>query len=145
LHWGVGYYEDETFFRLCDKLGILIWQDFAFASAYYPDRQWFMDMVAVEAQSVIRRLRNHSCLALWCGNSRIDYLHECGRLGNGRKFYGRSIYHNLLPNLLSELDPDREYVPTTPFQTTIRRPQHCDDGSVTTGTYGTVLPPHGNI
>lgn len=128
--WGGGYYEDETFYRLCDKLGILIWQDFAFASAYYPDRQWFMDMVAVEAQSVIRRLRNHSCLALWCGNSRIDYLHECGRLGNGRKFYGRSIYHNLLPNLLSELDPDREYVPTTPFS-------DDDSGDLNTVTDGT--------
>lgn len=113
--WGGGVYEDDIFYRLCDKLGILVWQDFAFASAYYPDRQWFMDLVAVEAHAVVRRLRNHACLAMWCGNSRIDHLHESGRLGAGRKFYGRGIYHELLPSLLTELDPDRDYVPTTPF------------------------------
>jgi beta-mannosidase len=113
--WGGGVYEDDAFYHLCDRLGILVWQDFAFASAYYPDRQWFMDMVETEAQTVVRRLRNHACLALWCGNSRIDHLHESGRLGDGRKFYGRAIYHELLPALLGELDPDRDYLPTTPF------------------------------
>lgn len=113
--WGGGYYEDDVFYRLCDKLGILVWQDFAFASAYYPDRQWFMEMVRSEANAVVQRLRNHACLALWCGNSRIDHLHDSGRLGDGRKFYGRSIYHDLLPNIVLEMDPDRDYIPTTPF------------------------------
>lgn len=113
--WGGGMYEEDVFYRLCDTMGILVWQDFAFASAYYPDRQWFMDIIEAEAQAVIRRLRNHPCLALWCGNSRINHLHESGRLGDGRKFYGRGIYHELLPTLLSELDPDRDYLPTTPF------------------------------
>ena len=112
--WGGGYYEDDIFYRLCDKLGILVWQDFAFASAYYPDRRWFLSNIQAETQAVVRRLRNYACLALWCGNSRIDHLHETGRLGQGRKFYGRAIYHELLPKLLGELDPDRDYIPTTP-------------------------------
>jgi beta-mannosidase len=113
--WGGGYYENADFYRLCDTLGILVWQDFMFASAYYPDRRWFTTMVKEETQAVIERLRNHACLALWCGNSRVDSLHEDGRLGTGRKFYGKAIYHNLIPSLLNELDPDREYIPTTPF------------------------------
>ncbi|MHC4553449.1 MAG: beta-mannosidase, partial [Planctomycetota bacterium] len=113
--WAGGYYEDPAFYELCDKLGILVWQDFMFASAYYPDRQWFKDAVKIEARRIIERLRNHPSVAIWCGNSRIDHLHETGRLGTGRKFYGKSIYHKLLPGLLSELDPTREYIPTTPF------------------------------
>ena len=113
--WGGGYYEDDVFYRLCDRLGILVWQDFPFASAYYPDRQWFLDIVRDEADSVIKRLRNHPSVALWCGNSRADYLHQSGHLGQGRKFYGRGIYHSLLPERINELDPDREYLPTTPF------------------------------
>jgi beta-mannosidase len=113
--WAGGFYENPEFYRLCDKLGILVWQDFMFASAYYPDRQWFATMVEQEAECIIRRLRNHPSLALWCGNSRIDSLHETGRLGTGRKFYGKGIYHELLPKRLSELDPNREYIPTTPF------------------------------
>jgi beta-mannosidase len=113
--WGGGYYENPEFYRLCDKLGILVWQDFMFASAYYPDRRWFTGLVKHETRTIIERLRNHACLALWCGNSRIDSLHEEGRLGTGRKFYGKAIYHDLIPSLLGELDPDREYIPTTPF------------------------------
>ena len=128
--WGGGYYEDPAFYQLCDKLGILVWQDFPFASAYYPDRQWFMNIVEAETQTIVRRLRNHACLALWCGNSRIDHLHESGRLGEGRKFYGRAIYHELLPGLLSELDPDRDYLPTTPFSdSTVKDKNTPTDGT----------------
>lgn len=113
--WGGGFYENPEFYRLCNQLGILLWQDFMFASAYYPDRQWFKNMIETEAAVIIKQLRNHPCLALWCGNSHIDSLHESGRLGTGRKFYGKAIYHELIPSLLSELDPDREYLPTTPW------------------------------
>lgn len=107
-----GYYENAEFYQLCDRMGILVWQDFMFDSAYYPDRQWFLDIVKDEAQTIIKRLRNHTCLALWCGNNNIDHLHKSGKLGKGRKFYGKPIYHKLLPELIHELDPDREYIPT---------------------------------
>jgi beta-mannosidase len=43
--WGGGIYETEEFYNLCDRLGILVWQDFMFACAYYPDRNWFVEAV----------------------------------------------------------------------------------------------------
>ncbi|MCK4316346.1 MAG: beta galactosidase jelly roll domain-containing protein, partial [Anaerolineae bacterium] len=68
--WGGGIYEKDVFYRLCDELGILIWQDFMFACALYPDSDPdFMADVEREAEVVVQRLRNHSCLALWCGNN----------------------------------------------------------------------------
>jgi beta-mannosidase len=112
--WGGGIYEDETFYRECDRLGILVWQDFMFASAYYPDGDWFAEQIRIEAQSVIRRLRNHPCLAVWCGNSHIDRLHYAGQLGKSKKFHGKAIFHRLLPDLLAELDPNRDYISTVP-------------------------------
>ncbi len=115
--WGGGYYESDEFYQLCDQLGIMVWQDFMFACAYYPDRQWFLEEVKKEANTIIRRLRSHPCLALWCGNNEIDWLHSIGQLGKSKKFFGKSIYHKLLPQLLSELDPDRDYIPTTPTAT----------------------------
>ncbi|MHC4552114.1 MAG: beta-mannosidase [Planctomycetota bacterium] len=133
--WGGGIYEDDAFYQQCDKLGILIWQDFMFANAYYPDRQWFVDIVRSEARAVIERLRNHPSLALWCGNSRIDSLHEAGRLGTGRKFFGKAIFHELLGGLLSELDPDRDYIPTTPF-TELPQTEHNAPSSGTTHCWG---------
>ncbi len=115
--WGGGYYEDDRFYDICDKLGILVWQDFMFACAYYPDRQWFLNQVKAEAQHVVRRLRNHSSLVLWCGNNEIDWLHHIGELGKGKKFYGSAIYHKLLPQIVKELDGDTDYIPTTPLGT----------------------------
>jgi beta-mannosidase len=113
--WGGGYYEAEEFYELCNQLGIMIWQDFMFACAYYPDRLWFLEEVKKEAATIIKRLRNHSCLVLWCGNNEIDWMHYSGRLGKGKKFYGKAIYHRLLPQLVAELDPDIDYIPTTPL------------------------------
>jgi beta-mannosidase len=112
--WGGGYYETNRFYELCDRLGIMVWQDFMFACAYYPDRQWFAEEVKTEASAIIKLLRNHPCLVLWCGNNEIDWMHNAGKLGKSKKFYGRAIYHQLLPQLIAELDPDHDYIPTTP-------------------------------
>jgi beta-mannosidase len=113
--WAGGYYETEDFYRLCDSLGIMVWQDFMFACAYYPDRSFFLKEVEKEASDVIKRLRNHPSLVLWCGNNEIDRMHYTGKLGQGKKFYGRDIYHKLLPKIVAELDADTPYIPTTPL------------------------------
>ena len=115
--WAGGYYEAPAFYELCDRMGILVWQDFMFDSVYYPDRQWFVDSIRKEAESIIKRLRNYTCLSVWCGNNNIDFLHKSGALGKGRKFYGKPIFHELLPKLVHELDHDREYIPSR---------SHCD-------------------
>jgi beta-mannosidase len=115
--WGGGYYEEPLFYEMCDKLGIMVWQDFMFACAYYPDRKWFLDEVRKEAEIIIKRLRNHPSLVLWCGNNENDWLHKIGRFGTGKKFYGKPIYHKLLPQLTSELGGGTDYIPTTPFGT----------------------------
>jgi len=127
--WGGGYYEDDRFYELCDELGIMVWQDFMFACSHYPDRQWFLDAVKTEAAAVIKRLRSHPSLALWCGNNEIDWLHKTCQLGKGRKFYGKTIYHRLLDDSVSELDGRRDYIPTTPFSIT-RNPNDCDSGTI---------------
>ncbi|MEE9370979.1 MAG: sugar-binding domain-containing protein [Sedimentisphaerales bacterium] len=113
--WGGGYYETKEFYELCDQLGIMVWQDFMFACAYYADQQWFLTEVINEATTIIKQLRNHPCLVIWCGNNEIDWMHRTGKLGKGKKFYGKTIYHQLLPQLVTELDPDRDYIPTTPI------------------------------
>ncbi|HBG27013.1 MAG: hypothetical protein A2Y10_20140 [Planctomycetes bacterium GWF2_41_51] len=112
--WGGGYFETDTFYEICDRLGILVWQDFMFACSYYPDRQWFMDMIKKEAAQNIIRLRNHPSLVIWSGNNEIDWLHTMFT-SKGKRFYGRNIYHSLLPEIVRELDPNRDYIYSTPF------------------------------
>ncbi len=67
--WGGGIYENSIFYELCDKKGILVWQDFMFACAMYPGDSNFLNNISQEALQNVKRLRNHTSIALWCGNN----------------------------------------------------------------------------
>ena len=70
--WGGGLYENEDFYELCDEKGILLWHDCMFACAHYPATPDFLGLVEQELNYQIKRLRDHACIALWCGDN------ECG-------------------------------------------------------------------
>ena len=75
--WGGGFYEDDRFYGLCDRYGILVWQDFVFSCSTYPlDEPDFLENVRIEIEENVRRLRHHACLALWCGNNEIEWFWE---------------------------------------------------------------------
>ena len=116
--WGGGIYEKDVFYEECNRHGILVWQDFMFSCALYPDyNKNFMANVRNEIDHVVKRLRNYPCLAIWCGNNENDWLYEAmyssGEITH--PFYGEKIYHELMPELLEELDPTRLYWPSSPF------------------------------
>jgi beta-mannosidase len=115
--WGGGVYEKESFYRTCDELGLLVWQDFMYACALYPDHDpAFRAEAEREARAVVRRLRNHACLALWCGNNENDWLDDQSHWQEpGRDFPGKRICHKVLPSVLAELDPGRFYWPSSPY------------------------------
>ncbi|MDR6121408.1 beta-mannosidase [Bacillus sp. SLBN-46] len=116
--WGGGIYEKEVFYEECNRLGILVWQDFMFSCALYPDyNKNFMANVREEISHVVKRLRNHPCLAIWCGNNENDWLYEALKSSGEitHPYYGEKIYHELMPELLEELDPTRLFWPSSPF------------------------------
>jgi len=126
--WGGGYYPEDMFYDLCDRYGILLWQDFMFACGIYPADADFFENFRVEAVENVRRLRHHAALALWCGNNEMEQgwcdwgwnkpdepLNQ--RLKDG---YDR-MFHHMLPELLKAEDPDHSYWPSsasanTPFE-----------------------------
>lgn len=72
--WGGGFYEEEHFYDLCDRYGILVWQDCIFSCSIYPlDRADFVDDVRQEIAENVRRLRHRASLALWCGNNEMEW------------------------------------------------------------------------
>jgi beta-mannosidase len=72
--WGGGLYEEERFYDLCDRYGILVWQEFTFSCSIYPmDDPDFVENVRIEAVQNIRRIRHRACLALWCGNNEMEW------------------------------------------------------------------------
>jgi beta-mannosidase len=68
--WGGGLYERDCFYQYCDREGIMVWQDFMFACAAYPDHeQWFVDEVKREVEYQTKRLRNYASIVLWSGSN----------------------------------------------------------------------------
>ncbi|RJG42083.1 beta-mannosidase [Motilimonas pumila] len=69
--WGGGVYESDAFYRQCDQLGLLVWQDLMFACAQYPSTNAFIEEVSQEVQHQLKRLQHHPCIALWCGDNEV--------------------------------------------------------------------------
>jgi beta-mannosidase len=112
--WGGGIYEDEVFYESCDERGLLVWQDFPYACSYYPDEdEEFVEEARREAKKAVGRLRNHPCIALWCGNNENQWLHQA-RKGEGRCL-GDRLYDEVLPEVCARLDPSRPYWPSSPY------------------------------
>ncbi len=114
--WGGGIYEDDRFYELCDRLGLLVWQDFMFACGEYPQYAEFFRSVRAEAEAVVVRLRNHPSLAVWCGNNECEWLFcndNPGKTPNDMT--GAPIFRDVLSAVCRELDGTRPYWRSSPF------------------------------
>ncbi len=113
--WGGGFYENDIFYDLCDELGLLVWQDFMFACAAYPEQKDFLKNVKNEVTQNVERLQHHASIALWCGNNENEWLWYQGQKKSYKLMPGYKIYHDLIPNIIKEIDPARPYWPSSPF------------------------------
>ncbi|RMA66108.1 beta-mannosidase [Ulvibacter antarcticus] len=120
--WGGGVYEDDAFYDLCDKKGILLWQDFMYACAMYPGDDDFLENAKQEAIDNVKRLRQHPSIALWCGNNEnSEGWHRWGwkdgktetqkqEIWNG--YY--ALFNHILPKVVDSLNPSIDYWETSP-------------------------------
>ncbi len=108
--WGGGMIEKEMFYDLCDKHGILVWQDFIQSSSGIenapsedPD---FLELLGKTSEYAVRSRRNHPCLAIWCGGNELIDLD-----------FVPITYENknvaMLKEIVEKHDPDRLFLPTT--------------------------------
>jgi beta-mannosidase len=116
--WGGGIYEHDAFHDLCDELGLLVWQDFMFACAPYPDNDpEFVESVRQEAVSQVRRLRSHASTALWCGNNECQVINDTGNFmfGTDKPLLGQRLYDQVLKEVVAQEDPATPYWPGSPW------------------------------
>ena len=66
--WGGGQFERDSFYELCDELGLMIFHDFMFGCSRNPVDPWFMDLVEAETRHQVNRLRVPS-IVLWAGDN----------------------------------------------------------------------------
>ncbi|MEZ5277829.1 MAG: hypothetical protein R3F07_15720 [Opitutaceae bacterium] len=112
--WGGNVYEPEAFFRRCDEAGIMVWQDFAFACALYPQTPEFHVRVRKEAEAIIPMLRNHPSLVLWAGNNEIDVFYTFAK-PHCDPNVDDQISREILASACRRLDPCRDYLPSSPY------------------------------
>jgi beta-mannosidase len=120
--WGGGIYEDDTFYDLCDEMGLLVWQDFMFACGIYPAHEAFTENIRREATANIKRLRHHPSIAIWTGNNedyqlahKMDLYKPHLSPENNPEVPARALYESVLPALVNQFDPGRYYQPGSPF------------------------------
>ena len=124
--WGGGVYESDYFYELCDEMGLLVWQDFMFACAMYPGNKHFLNNVKQEAIDNIKRIRNHTSLALWCGNNEVltawenwgwkelEAKNQSKEIADTIFKAYDDVFHEILPETVSELAPATSYWPSSP-------------------------------
>lgn len=109
--WGGGLIEKDNFYELCDRLGLLVWQEFIQSSSGIDNRPnedpRFIAWMVRQAEQIVPRKRNHPALALWCGGNELQDVH--GRpLGDEHPLLGA------LHAVVRRLDPGRAWLPTSP-------------------------------
>ncbi len=123
--WGGGIYENDLFYDLCDKNGIMVWQDLMFAGSMYPTDDAFHTTVIQEIKDNVKRLRSHPSIALWCGNNEIEIAWENWAWPWHFKYSDAdsaevwrnyvSLFQEKIPKTIQDLTPNIAYVSTSPL------------------------------
>ncbi len=116
--WGGGIFERDEFYEACDRAGMMVWQDFLFACASYPEEEPLRGEVEAEVRDNVVRLMPHASLMVWNGNNEnIWGFDEWGwrPIIKDGVSWGLGYYLDVLPRLCAALDPDRPYYPGSPY------------------------------
>ena len=116
--WGGGFYPDDYFYELCDKYGLIVWQDFMIACSNVwltPENE---KEFRLEAIYNFKRIRHHACLGILCGNNEMEEAicsWPCADGGDPlvREDYLK-LYENILPAICTDIAPETAYVPSSP-------------------------------
>ena len=105
--WGGASVCKDIFYDLCDRYGILVWQEFMLACNNYKGTPHYLSVLENEAAYIIKNLRSHPSLAFWCGGNEL-FNHWSG-------MDDQSLPLRLLNKLCYELDKDTPFIPTSPL------------------------------
>jgi len=122
---GTMVYESDYFYNLCDQLGIMVWQDFMFASMDYPvDDSDFLDNIKAEVNYQLKRLSKHVCISTYCGNTDIEA--QAAMFGMPEESWSNSFFLKSIPESCQQLHPGIPYFASSPTGGTF--PFHLSSG-----------------
>lgn len=106
--WGGASVFKQCFYDICDREGLLVWQEFMLACNAYPDDDRYLAVLESEATAMIQSLRSHACLAFWCGGNEL--------FNNWSGMDDQSLPLRMLNKLCYELDRERAFLMTSPLE-----------------------------
>ena len=124
--WGGGIYESDDFYEICDELGLMVWQEFAFGGDMVPGDVAFQENVREEATQQVKRLRDHPSIVLWCGNNeveagwdawadRIAFRVSISPLQSGRVWQDYVVmFHDIIKSVVAQYADPVPYWPSSP-------------------------------
>ena len=115
--WGGGIYPDDWFFDLCDRYGLIVWQDFMFACNVVWLTEQIEQTVKAELIDNIKRIRHHASLGLLCGNNENEtflktYMKD-SPMDLEKADYLR-LYCRIMPDICEQYAPEIFYWPSSP-------------------------------
>lgn len=105
--WGGAIVNKKEFFELCDEYGIMVWQEFPLACNNYPDDEHYLNILNREAISVVKALRRHPCIVLWCGGNEL--------FNSWSGMTDQSLALRLLNKICYEYDKNTPFIMTSPL------------------------------
>ncbi|MBR4888030.1 MAG: FAD-binding protein, partial [Clostridia bacterium] len=109
--WGGGNFEKQHFYSECDRLGILVTQDFLMACGHYPEEDpAFIENLRKETEYAAYALRNHPCLMWWSGDNENAVTGD----DEAEDYHGRTAIHQGILPALMRLDPRRRFMLSSP-------------------------------
>ncbi len=116
--WGGGQYEFDHFYEECDRLGIMVWQDFMFSCSLYPVDEAFLANVREEVDYQVKRLLHYACVTIFCGNNEneVSFAWFEASRNDPEKYHGdyRKLYYDTIRPVVASLAPDVPWWPSSP-------------------------------
>lgn len=116
--WGGGIYPDDTFFDICDELGLVVWLDLMYACNVYKLTDTFRESIVAETEDNLRRVRHHASIGLICGNNEMesawDHWGNVTCLPDELKAQYLEQFEHVLKDVCVREAPDLFYWPSSP-------------------------------
>lgn len=110
--WGGGIYEPDLFFELCDREGIMVFQDFMLACGVFPQSARYQELIAKEAAYIIKKYRNYASLVIWSGDNESDQFYEW--FAPDKNYRGNELNRKVIRAALEQYDSSRPYLASSP-------------------------------
>ncbi|MDP9840366.1 beta-mannosidase [Neorhizobium huautlense] len=110
---GIAAYETAEFFKLCDELGIMVWQDLMFANFDYPaNNEALLIHVKTEVEQFLKLTSASPSLAILCGGS--EMFQQGAMMGLPERIWKGSLATDTLAGLCRDGRIDTPYVENSP-------------------------------